>query len=343
MRRSAAAALAALVWTAGMMPAVLGQSPEWIDRLELAGGRVEVPEAGYALTFPDDWLVVRPMAADAERLVAGVREVEPELASVIEAGMARGMGLSLMAFGPVRDDGWSSGCNILSAAATGPIDDIAQAELANFELAGDAIIGGPDLVSVALPNGDVWRIDYEMGYRGIERANSAYFFHDGASLHTLTCADWEQPADDWRPIAQTFEFLPRTSGSAELGYEMVWPIGWAMIPPAADSPWLLEHADGGDAACVLVDENLVPESPGWTFEERVLQQREDFPERDIEVVSGLHASVDEAVRIDTSSGAAYLLSAGDLLYTLVCESRTGQPPADRWLPVARSIHLLVAD
>ncbi|MGD8683254.1 MAG: hypothetical protein PVG27_04860 [Chloroflexota bacterium] len=342
MRRLAVLALITLLPAVGVGHAASGQTPELADRLELAGGRVEVAEAGYALTLPVGWRIVRPVAADLDAIAANAREVVPELAPAVEAMMASGNPLSLVAFGPAREDRWSADCTVVASAAGGrSTDEIVRAEMAGLERVSAAVTSGPDPVLLELPIGDVWRFDYRMSHGGMERAGSAHLIHVGESLYVLTCTDWERPDDSWLSIAESFELLPRTSESVEHRYRIRWPVGWAAIGPYLESsPWLHEHADRGDEVCVLVDEHLVPGSPGWTLDARAGQQVEDFPDRERSDVTGLHRSVERAARIDKATGAAYLFATGDRLFSLVCDSRTGVPPDDRWLSIAQTFEFL---
>ena len=78
MRRAMIALLATCLLGA-TASAVLAQSPAPFG----LGGRVEVPEAGYALTLPDGWAYLRPAMEDAGSLAAFIEAElqDPDLAA----------------------------------------------------------------------------------------------------------------------------------------------------------------------------------------------------------------------------------------------------------------------
>ncbi len=174
------------------------------------GGRVEVAEVGYALTFPEDWVYVYPSATDVSEVMDLASEAVPALATTIEAALQQGLGLSLMAFGDVdQDRGFAENCNVLDAPAGGvPLSLAVAAETAAYARLGDQLASGPDVTMLELPAGEAARIDYGLRFPGYETLHAAYFFSDGSVFFVLTCTDLERPDDDWLSIAETFEFLP---------------------------------------------------------------------------------------------------------------------------------------
>ena len=110
MRRPMIALLATCLFSVAA-PAVLAQSPAPFG----LGGRVEVPEAGYALTLPDGWAYLRPAAEDAEALAAFIDAElkDPDLAmslvtlatamhpdDIMLLGMSRAMATALSGVHP---------------------------------------------------------------------------------------------------------------------------------------------------------------------------------------------------------------------------------------------------
>ncbi len=84
------------------------------------GGRVEVAEAGYALTHPGDWAYVIVSGDDVSPILEEVAIAFPELAGTVESYLAGGADFSLLAFGPGGPDvAGSVSCNVIDRAAEG--------------------------------------------------------------------------------------------------------------------------------------------------------------------------------------------------------------------------------
>jgi hypothetical protein len=176
------------------------------------GGRVEVPEAGYVLTLPDDWVYIRPTAEDTSSIIETVRTFAPDLASMVEAGLARGANVSLIAVSPAGPDAaFTATCNVIDSPSDGlSLDLRIAAELASYRSLGDAITVGPDVTTLDLPAGKTVRLDVGLSVPGYETASSSYVYTDGTTFHTLTCTDLDWPEDRWLSIGGTFEFLPES-------------------------------------------------------------------------------------------------------------------------------------
>ncbi len=174
------------------------------------GGRVEVPEAGYAVTLPDDWVYVRPTAADTTAILEAVTAIAPDLATFVEAGLARGASVSLVAIAPIRADAaFTMNCNVVDSPSGGLSLDLRVAgEVAAYRALGDVLTAGPDVSTLDLPAGPAARLDAGLSVPGYEASSSSYLYPDGAAFHTLTCTDLGWPADHWLSIAETFEFIP---------------------------------------------------------------------------------------------------------------------------------------
>jgi len=143
------------------------------------GGRVEAPEAGIAVTFPDDWVVeVRPIVR-AEFISDAVLSAEAPGGASCEVMVQEGIP-------------WSS------------IDDWAESVLQTFGSYGPEV----EVTSTALrlPVGDGIRIDMEVPEEGFSGAT--YMLTDGATFYGLMCDASNPPEDRWLSIAETFEFLP---------------------------------------------------------------------------------------------------------------------------------------
>jgi hypothetical protein len=174
------------------------------------GGRIELPDAGYALTVPDDWVAIVPSSAEIDVIIENLGTIDPELATTVENALAGGVGFSLLAFGDIdADSGFRENCNVIDGASDGAsLAVIVESEAAAFADLGDRLASGPDVTMLQLPSGEVARIDYGLTYPTLETAHAAYYFNDGATLHLLTCTNVERAEDDWLSIAETFETLP---------------------------------------------------------------------------------------------------------------------------------------
>jgi hypothetical protein len=134
--------------------------------------RVEAPEAGIAVTFPDDWVVeVQPIMSDA----------------VLSAEAPGGGSCAVMLPDHTR---WSD------------LDDAGESFLSVMRDFGAATTS----LALRLPVGDVIRIDTEVPEEGY--FSSIYLLHDGTTFYGLMCDASDAPDDDWLSIAETFEFLP---------------------------------------------------------------------------------------------------------------------------------------
>jgi hypothetical protein len=173
------------------------------------GGHTEVPEAGYAITFPDDWTHVRPSVGDIDAIVDELTAMAPDIAAVVEQGLAGGLVFSLMAFAPASPgDPVLENCNVNGGPSGGlSLDFIVAQNVAGLGAFEDLLTTGPDTAMVEMPAGDVGRIDIGWSLEGQPLEVSVYLYTDGETFHTLTCTGAQRPPDDWSSIAETFEFL----------------------------------------------------------------------------------------------------------------------------------------
>jgi len=159
----------------------------------IEGGRIERPEDGFALTFPDTWTVEAFTPESSEDMVAG---------TLLE-GRA-----SLLLAGVDADTG--EGCGLLDGT-------VFEREVLDWNSVHDAARkGASNLLSmpewaetssavVSLPVGQVARID-AVGADGAYQEQ--YLFTDGDRWLFLNCSADERRDDGWLSIAETFEFLP---------------------------------------------------------------------------------------------------------------------------------------
>jgi hypothetical protein len=151
--------------------------------------RVEVPEAGFAITFPASWEVS------------------------IDTSDLRGEGGSFAVVSG-RDPASDSTCEIyLYGPCTGTpfgdcaaaLDEVAARMVAYFD--GDGSSSRTDAsTTMDLPAGYAVRVDTEWIDEGV--FGSLYLLTDGSVHDTLRCRGSERPDDRWLSIAESFEFLP---------------------------------------------------------------------------------------------------------------------------------------
>jgi hypothetical protein len=170
------------------------------------GGRVEVPQAGFALTFPEDWVWMRHPLPDVDAAVealAGVMEpAEADgyrdlLAMVSEAAPVVGT----LGFG--RDTCW------VQVREWGQsLSDLAAMMQEWYEA--EEGYTGVTSTGVTTRAGETIRIDYRFSNEDASTEQTQYLYAQGPEglvVHTLTCAAEDPPEDRWLSIAETFEFL----------------------------------------------------------------------------------------------------------------------------------------
>jgi hypothetical protein len=134
--------------------------------------RVEAPEAGIALAFPDDWVV----------------EIDPIMSDAV-----------LSAEGP---GGGSCGVELLDPTRWSGLDDAAEFFVSVMRDFGAVTTS----LALRLPVGDAFRIDAEVPEEGF--FSTIYLLSDSTSSYGLMCDASDPPEDRWLSIADTFELLP---------------------------------------------------------------------------------------------------------------------------------------
>ncbi len=141
-----------------------------------------VPEAGFALTLPEDWSVVF------------TREDRPTTTGQ----------MVMLAFMPGEDTCrawyWPHGRH--ADVAWSDLEGFVEAFIAMFRSAPATLA----TTAIELPSGSAVRIDDVDEGANLER--SAYLVTDGTSYYSLTCFGVAAPQDRWQSIAETFEFRP---------------------------------------------------------------------------------------------------------------------------------------
>jgi len=179
MSRLTIALLATFLLSIGAGNAALAQSPS--PSPTALTQRVEAPEAGIAVTFPDDWVV----------------EVGPIMSgAVLSAEAPGGDTCAVMLPDHTR---WSD------------LDDAGefiQSVLRDFGAATTS-------TALRLPVGDAIRIDAEVAEEGF--FDTTYLLTDGTTFYGLTCDASDPPDGRWLAIAESFEFLPAEESPGPTG------------------------------------------------------------------------------------------------------------------------------
>lgn len=208
MRRLTMALLVGSLLSIGGGPAVVAQSPS-PDPVGL-GGRVELPEYGFALTFPDDWAWVRYTTEDFDSVMEQLADLtSPEFVAANEDWFD-GMDSETPLEGERADS--ASGClfQVIPMDLPFPLDMLAPAFIENIQGRRDIFPDGATLTDVALPAGQSKRVDASQVDEGwvSPMEQSHYLLVRGSRFYDITCMSHEPPEDRWLSIAETLEFLP---------------------------------------------------------------------------------------------------------------------------------------
>ncbi len=263
MRRSISAVFAAMLLTIGAGQAAMAQSaPAGTDQ-DLV--RVEVPEAGIALSFPGDLETEVLMEREESELPPGLAGSEPAYVWTTVVGL--------------DEDGY--GC-IVSMYEANPLSIEEHVDWIRQGLAEDPEFGGTvESVSVGLPAGDATRIDIDAMTSGF--FGTGYLLELEGVRYQLKCVAEMRTQDDWLAVAETIESIPLVPLeldpgplAAMPGVDLVmdfstevsvvdpstpgFPEGALMNADCAFALWI--EADDGSAtewlACTLSDEPIEP-------------------------------------------------------------------------------------
>lgn len=237
------------------------------------GGRVELPESGVAVTFPEGWLTF-DLAADID---ARVKSIETALGDVFPVGRdalvadlkrrsasSELLGLSL--------DEQACDLRLISSSRVDLHDPAFVAQLDAAIQAEQGIKDYSGVAPVDLPAGPAvtygW-VQVGADPQGRDLAHSGYMVDGGDRGVVFTCEGLKRPDDDWRSIADTIEFLPQPGppslvgigGRAEVpevGVALTWPDDWV---------WARYSEFGTDA---LVEQLADATGPAYAAEHRLL-------------------------------------------------------------------------
>lgn len=165
------------------------------------GGRVEMPEAGFALTFPDDWLAAPTATGDIVAVLA-LADATPEYLSALRTDWAE-RGFVLVA--APRDVEADESCIVASLPSQGR----APAEWMGYFLGPEA--GIPNQRTQPHLGRGPRRIPRgrREGGGGTSGRAELVALRRRAEAIVLTCSSVPtRPDGGWHAIAESFEFLP---------------------------------------------------------------------------------------------------------------------------------------
>jgi hypothetical protein len=338
---------------------------------DVQGHRVEIPEAGLAITLPADWDVTVPMEEldvpgelEGMDLPAGY-----QWAAEIDLAQVSGW-LVLMATGPtVYPEPGSGGCWISSVRVDDPATDW-PVTLAEVRWA-DALAywNGPRFehtrAELRLNAGPADTVEFAEQDTDGDWHGVSYRLAAPHGIVELTCSAFGEPdRERWRAIAETLEFLPGGPVPAAR-FGITFPDHWTVrqltaeevhsmfrVFPRHERPLLrarlLAERPDGEESCRVVDRSAAEavRSEARSIEETMAA--------DIAAsqAASTHAVVDSAIldlpagragRVDVLVGGSvaiswYHLTDGRSWFYLQCGAR--EPPDDRWLSIAESFELL---
>jgi len=146
--------------------------------------RVEVPDHGFAIDFPVEWLVTAWPWSGTPGPVGGDAVLRAQ--SAAECWIFDDMGLPRLSDVESIED-W--------------LEQLIE------EIRARRLRAGPMVTEVALPSGTSARVDWEWKKNG-ELPTSAWALSDGEKSVLLLCRSEQPPEDRWQSIAETFELLP---------------------------------------------------------------------------------------------------------------------------------------
>ena len=183
------------------------EPPPWF------GGRVEMPEHGFAVTLPDDWVGIDLSVDAASQLEVASGFIDPDLWPADNAMLPGG----LAAMG-------SNGMHLLSVHATSadhclwiavPVSampaDVAADGLYKMHIDDPVSRDVEPPQAIELPAGPAYLLRQSMWVEpvGMWSRLTSYVLDMGDGVFFAVCTTYDtRPDDDWLSIAETIEFLP---------------------------------------------------------------------------------------------------------------------------------------
>jgi hypothetical protein len=184
------------------------EPPPWF------GGRVEMPEHGFAVTVPDGWAAFASSGDPVEQARNAAALIDPGaseegidlLAQALRARQLAGGPLWMyeLEAGSLTLPMWGCTVGVDPGGSVVPRD---AAGLTHARLSStDGVEGLTPVESLALPAGPAARFSFRLSLDGLSYAT---YVGSGESSFFLFACSAETPPDDlWLSLAETFEFLP---------------------------------------------------------------------------------------------------------------------------------------
>ena len=251
LRRFAIALLAVCLLPVGVATST-AQPP--LLTADPGGHRVEVPEAGLALTVPEGWLVWVPMQElDAPELPAHSSLWQVLMASNTHEYPEAGAG----------------GCQIVLVRVDDPdAGTVALEDVARWgnPFGNDPGFGESTTTEVMLPAGTSSRLDVVEHAEDGDWYGATYDLAAPNGIVWLICIGFgERPDDDWLSIARTLEFIP-------LSVPAIEPITIEAWQPPEVVPSSASPDDDLAALFPAWVNGRPPEVQSWSWEEWVARQ-----------------------------------------------------------------------
>lgn len=320
---------------------VVAQSPSpppWF------GGRVEMPEHGFAWMLPDGWVGFDP-SADIEAQIDAAFAAEGNDSVVSEATVRRNLveasdgGAQLIA-----GDLALGVCAISVTPSDLGLDEVEEAVAPTLGRA-EGVLGSDGPIRVELPAGPAVVVSFSSpieGYPGVTTTHSTYLVIGEGHIGIVACGTADAPGDGWRSTVETFEFIPRRYERLEVAVAISYPLGWDVMSfPLGEDYGLMVSGIGDEGMCQLSDVTVtLPHDSDEQPFDQVLAwglwgQFEDRVD-----IDSLHPSVERATRLDGPIESRYFLATDDRLVGLYCNTTPDRLPDDRWVSIAETIEFL---
>ncbi len=167
-----------------------------------ADGRVEAPQAGIALAFPDGWLLESRPTIDGVGVASSLGPAERALLVPLVAAMPGHRHDRCLAVDATR---------MVQAWSERPaLDEVVDRFVTSLGV--DRRWVGLESTLIDLPTSRAGRILRERV--GESESVSLWIFTQSDAWFYLECVNHSRLAEDWRSIAQTVEFLPASDASS---------------------------------------------------------------------------------------------------------------------------------
>jgi len=201
------AGLTAFVLVSMAAPPVVAQEPSpepppWL------GGRVEMPEHGFALTLPDDWVAFDTAADAASQLGAASDFLDPVLWSA-DDGRPQAMLANAASQGAQLFLGHATSTDLCFVGAF-PVSAMPAHDFADQVY--EQWVDNPAALDVEPPQRIYLRTGLAYRIRVVDststRTQSTYVLAVGDVVLSVLCSTDDRPEADSLSIAESFEFLP---------------------------------------------------------------------------------------------------------------------------------------